>query len=208
MFQMKKEGLFRPGQGGLPPTAGARVYPGPVGGRQRPFRPDSPPGQAGRAGQPAGRVGGHDGHVPLLFALGGELPEGPVPGRGWSVRTPPSPRRLDKWTIPGFEYRVVEQGPGAFAQALAALAEEGLPLAGAVQELTLPAAGKEYLCFPVGSFCNFVILWEEWLWHSIKRATPLSTSTIRKPCASSPGGRTACGCGPAKWPPCPSGTGP
>lgn len=44
---------------------------------------------------------------------------------------------------------MVEQGPGAFAQALAALAEEGLPLAGAVQELTLPAAGKEYLCFPV-----------------------------------------------------------
>lgn len=26
--------------------------------------------------------GGHDGHVPLFFALGGELPEGPVPGRG------------------------------------------------------------------------------------------------------------------------------
>lgn len=66
------------------------------------------------------------------------------------MRTLPSPPAgWTKWTIPGFEYRVVEQGPGAFAQALAALAEEGLPLAGAVQELTLPAAGKEYLCFPV-----------------------------------------------------------
>ena len=73
-----------------------------------------------------------------LYLAGVECVDTAQPPAGWT-----------KWTIPGFEYRVVEQGPGAFAQALAALAEEGLPLAGAVQELTLPAAGKEYLCFPV-----------------------------------------------------------
>ena len=68
---------------------------------------------------------------------------------------------------PGFIQALWEDANGHFAQiahlakrdgqgnllgvwgALAALAEEGLPLAGAVQELTLPAAGKEYLCFPV-----------------------------------------------------------
>lgn len=94
-------------------------------------------------------MGGHDGHVPLLFALGGELPEGLYLAGVECVDTAQPPGGWTKWTIPGFEYRVVEQGPGAFAQALAALAEEGLPLAGAVQELTLPAAGKEYLCFPV-----------------------------------------------------------
>lgn len=73
-----------------------------------------------------------------LYLAGVECEDTAQPPAGWT-----------KWTIPGFEYRVVEQGPGAFAQALAALVEEGLPLAGAVQELTLPAAGKEYLCFPV-----------------------------------------------------------
>ena len=45
-----------------------------------------------------------------LYLAGVECVDTAQPPAGWT-----------KWTIPGFEYRVVEQGPGAFAQALAAL---------------------------------------------------------------------------------------
>ena len=54
-----------------------------------------------------------------------------------------------KWVVPGFEYVAVENKPGAFEKGLSFLAEQGLSLAGAVQEYTNPATGTEYLYFPI-----------------------------------------------------------
>ena len=52
--------------------------------------------------------------------------------------------------MPGFEYvRVPAQGPETFSRTLEALAAEGLPLVGAVQDFTDPASGQGYMCFPI-----------------------------------------------------------
>lgn len=60
-----------------------------------------------------------------------------------------APDGWTKWTIPGYEYIVVQNHPGAFAEALAGLNEQGILLAGAVHEYTDPATGTDYLYFPI-----------------------------------------------------------
>lgn len=74
-----------------------------------------------------------------LYLAGVECTGGAEPPAGWT-----------KWTLPGFEYLKTENtGPSAFREMLGCLQKNGLTLAGAVQELTDPAEGKEYLLFPV-----------------------------------------------------------
>lgn len=61
-----------------------------------------------------------------------------------------APEGWQKWRIPGFEYLQVENnGETAFADTLAYMKANNLPLVGAVQELTVPAEGKHYLLFPI-----------------------------------------------------------
>lgn len=74
-----------------------------------------------------------------LYLAGVECRDDAQPPAGWV-----------RWSIPGFEYiRVENNSPDAFAQGLLLLQAKNLPLAGAVQELTEPASGKSFLCFPV-----------------------------------------------------------
>lgn len=55
-----------------------------------------------------------------------------------------------KWRVPGFEYLRAECGsPALFADMLAYLSEQGLELAGAVQDFTDPATGHNFMLFPV-----------------------------------------------------------
>ena len=60
-----------------------------------------------------------------------------------------APDGWTKWTIPGYEYIVVENLHGAFEKTLGQMKEEGIPLAGAVHDYTDPATGKGYLYFPI-----------------------------------------------------------
>ena len=61
-----------------------------------------------------------------------------------------APEGWTKWVVPGFEYlRLENGGPETFARMISYMKEAGIPLVGAVQELTDPASGKEYLLFPV-----------------------------------------------------------
>lgn len=74
-----------------------------------------------------------------LYLAGVEVRDDAVPPAGWT-----------RWDVPGFEYRRVRNdGPDVFGRTLAALAEQGLALAGAVQDYTNPASGQGYMCFPV-----------------------------------------------------------
>lgn len=79
-----------------------------------------------------------DGFGKGLYLAGVECVEGAEAPDGWT-----------KWTIPGYEYLVSQNHPGAFEETLAHLNEEGISLAGAVHEYTDPATGIDYLCFPV-----------------------------------------------------------
>ena len=55
-----------------------------------------------------------------------------------------------KWTVPGFEYLcVLCDGSDVFAQMLSYLKEQGLALAGAVQDYTCPQTGSNYMYFPI-----------------------------------------------------------
>ena len=54
-----------------------------------------------------------------------------------------------KWTIPGYEYIVVENRDGMFEDTLREMKEEGLFLAGAVHDYTDPTTGKNYMYFPI-----------------------------------------------------------
>lgn len=60
-----------------------------------------------------------------------------------------APDGWTKWTIPGYEYIVVENHTGAFAETLERMKAEGVSLAGAVHDYTDPATGKNYLYFPI-----------------------------------------------------------
>lgn len=60
-----------------------------------------------------------------------------------------APQGWTKWTIPGYEYLVVENQNGAFQKTIGQMKEEGISLAGAVHEYTDPATGKDYLYFPI-----------------------------------------------------------
>lgn len=74
-----------------------------------------------------------------LYLAGVECREDAQPPRGWT-----------RWEVPGFEYvRVLHDAPDTFPQTLAALAQQGLSLAGAVHDFTDPATGRGYMCFPI-----------------------------------------------------------
>ena len=60
-----------------------------------------------------------------------------------------APDGWTKWTIPGYEYIVVENHKGAFEETLEQMKAEGISLAGAVHDYTDPATGKDYLYFPI-----------------------------------------------------------
>lgn len=74
-----------------------------------------------------------------LYLAGVECREDARPPEGWT-----------RWEVPGFEYiRVRNDAPEVFHRTLAVLAEQGMSLAGAVQDYTDPATGEGYMCFPV-----------------------------------------------------------
>ena len=60
-----------------------------------------------------------------------------------------APDGWTKWTIPGYEYIVVENHKGAFDETIGQMKEKGISLAGAVHDYTDPATGKDYLYFPI-----------------------------------------------------------
>lgn len=60
-----------------------------------------------------------------------------------------APDRWTKWTIPSYEYLVVENRKGVFEETIGHMNEEGISLAGAVHDYTNPATGKSYLYFPI-----------------------------------------------------------
>ena len=61
-----------------------------------------------------------------------------------------APEGWTRWDVPGFEYvRVIVDASDVFQRTLAALAEKGLTLAGAVHDFTDPATGRMFMCFPV-----------------------------------------------------------
>ncbi len=80
-----------------------------------------------------------DGFTKGLYLAGVEVRDDALPPEGWT-----------KWDVPGFEYvRVENNAPDVFPRTLAALAAEGLTLAGAVHDFTDPATGKAYMLFPI-----------------------------------------------------------
>lgn len=61
-----------------------------------------------------------------------------------------TPKGWTKWTIPGYEYVYVEcEGNDTFPNTLNYLAENQLPLVGAVHDFTCPETGKNYMFFPI-----------------------------------------------------------
>ena len=61
-----------------------------------------------------------------------------------------APEGWFKWTVPGFEYLRAEcTSETVFADMLRYLAEQGIGLAGAVQDFTDPKTGKNYMLFPI-----------------------------------------------------------
>lgn len=79
-----------------------------------------------------------DGFSKGLYLAGVECDDNAEAPDGWT-----------KWTIPGFEYIVVENHNGAFEDTLRQMKEEGVSLVGAVHDYTDPATGKGYMYFPI-----------------------------------------------------------
>lgn len=80
-----------------------------------------------------------DGFSYGLYLAGVECSHDAQPPEGWT-----------KWIVPGYEYLRVEcDGSDVFSAMLAHLEENGIGLAGAVQDFTCPAEGKSYMLFPV-----------------------------------------------------------
>lgn len=74
-----------------------------------------------------------------LYLAGVECVEDAAAPEGWV-----------RWNIPGFEYLRAECGsPALFADMLGYLREQGLELAGAVQDFTDPKTGTNYMLFPI-----------------------------------------------------------
>ena len=74
-----------------------------------------------------------------LYLAGVECEADAQPPEGWV-----------KWQIPGFEYLQAEnKGDNVFADTLAYMQKNNIPLVGAVQELTVPTENRHYLLFPV-----------------------------------------------------------
>lgn len=73
-----------------------------------------------------------------LYLAGVECAEDAAAPAGWT-----------RWEIPGFEYLKAEcDRPTLFADMLGYLREQGLELAGAVQDFTDPATGQNFMLFP------------------------------------------------------------
>ena len=60
-----------------------------------------------------------------------------------------APDGWTKWTIPGYEYIVVENHEEVFEETIRKINEKGIALVGAVHDYTDPATGKDYLYFPI-----------------------------------------------------------
>ena len=73
-----------------------------------------------------------------LYLAGVECVDGAEAPAGWM-----------KWIVPGYEYLCVENDGDAFPEALAYMAENDIPLVGAVHDFTDTSDGKNYLFFPV-----------------------------------------------------------
>lgn len=79
-----------------------------------------------------------DGFRKGLYLAGVECVDHAEAPDGWS-----------KWTIPSYEYIVVENHKGAFEETIEQMNAEGISLAGAVHDYTDPATGTDYLYFPI-----------------------------------------------------------
>ena len=79
-----------------------------------------------------------DGFSRGLYLAGAECADDAVAPKGWV-----------RWTIPGFEYlRAKCTSQTVFADMLEYLKEQGMALAGAVQDYTDPKTGRNYMLFP------------------------------------------------------------
>ena len=74
-----------------------------------------------------------------LYLAGVECIDGAEATAGWT-----------KWVMPGYEYIYVENEDGdTFSKVINYLAENNIPLAGAVQDFICPKTGKAYMYFPI-----------------------------------------------------------
>ena len=74
-----------------------------------------------------------------LYLAGVECAPDTEPPEGWT-----------KWIVPGFAYLRVERVSDAtFAEMIGYMKRSGLSLAGAAQDFTCPATGKNYILFPI-----------------------------------------------------------
>ena len=60
-----------------------------------------------------------------------------------------APEGWTKWTIPSYEYIVVENHHGVFEETIRHMEEKGISLAGAVHDYTDPTTGTCYMYFPI-----------------------------------------------------------
>ena len=61
-----------------------------------------------------------------------------------------APDGWTKWIIPGFEYiRVASENKNTFSEVLDYMKANHIPLVGAVQDLSCPITGKNYMYFPI-----------------------------------------------------------
>ena len=61
-----------------------------------------------------------------------------------------APEGWVKWTIPGYEYLCAEcENEDTFSEVLNYMAENKIPLVGAVHDFTCPSSGKNYMFFPI-----------------------------------------------------------
>lgn len=80
-----------------------------------------------------------DGFTKGLYLAGVECRDDAEAPEGWT-----------KWVIPSFEYICAEcETPDTFTKMISYLNEQQIPLAGAVQDHTEPATGKQYMYFPI-----------------------------------------------------------
>lgn len=79
-----------------------------------------------------------DGFSKGLYLAGVECVDNAEAPDGWK-----------KWTIPGYEYIVVENRKGVFEETIRQMEDEGISLVGAVHDYTDPATGKGYMYFPI-----------------------------------------------------------
>ena len=80
-----------------------------------------------------------DGFIRGLYLAGVECALDAQPPQGWV-----------KWIVPGFAYlRAERESDATFAGMIGYMKENGLSLAGAAQDFTCPATGKNYILFPI-----------------------------------------------------------